>query len=119
MNNLSNRKNIVNPLEDYLYIRLTFCSWRNYMTILRQKAQICMNNDNELMLSFPGTSNSRNSNDQEQSLAVIKEDEGEIRGHQNSEFSLRLELEIENRGIDSKKTQEIIEELPNYIKEES
>lgn len=86
---------VVNPLEDYLYIRLCFCSWRKFASNLHEAAQRCMMNE-EGMAVFD-LEESNNTVDFE--LSLIREELDE-RGHAPSEIDIKNEdLDIRVRYI--------------------
>ena len=77
---------VVNPLEDYLYIRLCFCSWKKFASNLKEAAQRCMINE-ERMAVFD-LEGSNNTIDLE--LSLIREELDE-NGHAPSEIDIKNE----------------------------
>jgi len=88
---------IMNPLQDFLHIRLCFCSWKKFAINLREKADKCMNNEQEM----PILDSNESEDTGDLRLSMIREeiiDEGH-NPSQIEENSQNLEEEISENKI--------------------
>ena len=77
---------VVNPLEDYLYIRLCYCSWRKFAYNLNETAQRCMMNEEGMpVFDLEGSNNTV-----DVELSLIREELDE-KGHAPSEIDIKNE----------------------------
>lgn len=111
----SNRRgnNFINPLSDYLYIKLAFFSWRNYSINLKNKADTIMCNQESMVLTLGDSESSENSE-------IIPEEIEEEQGCFPTEQEIDQEKEINDFDIDFNgnywgNLQEKDMQLPNQV----
>lgn len=97
-----NKLQVINPLEDYLYIRLCFHSWRKFAGNLKQRAKSCLENEGEMALFYVNSESKESSQAQEGEfmLSAIREEEEEMEGLPPSPTGKEIveNMEIEIKG---------------------